>query len=181
MPIPALLTAAELREHCRVDDTGEDAKLLAMAAAAERHIEAQTGHVLTRRTELLRDMDWPHDGWELVRTPVLGVTSIGYIDTDGMAQVLSPATWWLVPSDIPRIALRTGQSWPEIQDDSVIDILLDVGYPAGECPPELKQACLMLVGHFYANRETVAFTAAAVEMPLGVSAMIAGFRLLSIA
>jgi uncharacterized phiE125 gp8 family phage protein len=181
LPVPALLTAAELRAHCRVDDAGEDTLLLAMGAAAERHIEAQTGCVLTRRSEFVRDTDWPHDSMELVRYPVHAVTSITYKDEAGAAQTLSPTVYWLQPGKIAQIKLRTGQTWPDIQDDSVIDFTLDVGFPSGACPEQLRHACLLLAGHFYANRETVAFSASVVEMPFAVSALIADFRLLSIA
>lgn len=181
MSIPALLSAADLRTHCRVDDTGEDATLLAMGAAAERHIEAQTGCVLTRRQEFIRDLDFPHDGWSLVRYPVHAVTSITYTDEAGAVQTLSPSVYWLVPGKIAQIKLRTGQEWPEIQDDSVIDIQIDAGFPAGVCPEQLRHACLLLAGHFYANRETVAFSASVVEMPFAVSALVADFRLKSLA
>jgi uncharacterized phiE125 gp8 family phage protein len=181
MTIPALLTAAELRVQARVDDVAEDATLLAFGAAAERRIEALTGQALTRRVEYLRELDWPHDGWELVRYPVNGVSSISYTDPAGAPQALPGTVWVLTPGKVARLRLRQGQEWPETLADSEISIALDVGYPTGACPANLKLACLMLAAHYYDTRGTVTMGAAATEIPETVSALIADFRLLMLA
>jgi hypothetical protein len=51
------------------------------------------------------------------------------------------------------------------------------GFADGEAP-ELDQAALMLVAHWFVNREAVAVgaTAAAVELPLAVQMLIAPYR-----
>ncbi len=179
MSIPPLLTIEDLRKQCRVDGTEDDDALLDMADAAQRYVEEMTSHALTRRAEFLRYDSWTDDVWELVRYPVHAVTSITYTDTAGLVQTLSPSIYWLRPtaSKTFELKLRAGQQWPEIADDSIIDIELDVGYPTGACPRNLKRACLMLAAHFYANRETVAFTSQVAEMPLGVTHLIGSFRL----
>lgn len=177
MSIPPLLTVDELRSYCRVEEPGEDVALLAMAAAAERHVESVTGRVLTRRTEFVRDTMWPAEGWELVRNPVLAVQAITYTDPAGIEQALAPETYVLEPGNTAWLRLRTGALWPEILPDSEIVIALDVGYPPGFCPPPLVQACLMLTGHFYDNRGAVNVGSAVTEMPLAVNALIAPYRL----
>jgi uncharacterized phiE125 gp8 family phage protein len=177
MSVPPLLTIAELRAWCRVEDPTEDATLLALAASAERHVEEITGQVLTRRTEVIRDTAWPDAGWELIRFPVIRVVEIGYIDSAGAAQQLPGTVWVLDQGKRSLLRRRTGQSWPAIQDDSEIMVVLDVGYPDQSCPPGLKTACLHLVAHWFDNRGAVNVGNIVTEMPVTVASLVAPFRL----
>jgi uncharacterized phiE125 gp8 family phage protein len=49
------------------------------------------------------------------------------------------------------------------------------GYEDGEAP-DLDQAALMLVAHWYQNREAVSRAARPPELPLAVSMLIAPYR-----
>lgn len=178
MSIPPLLTIAELRAYCRVEeDPAQDAQLLAMAAAAERHVESITGHVLTRRLEVVRDRAWPQAGWELVRFPLLQVLGIGYTDSTGEGQQLPPTAWVLEAGRRSLLRLRRGQSWPAILADSEIVLTLDVGYPAGECPPPLRLACLHLAAHWFDNRGAVNVGNIVTEIPKTFAELVAPYRL----
>ncbi len=178
MPIPPLLTIAELRAYCRAEeDPAQDAELLAMAAAAERHVESLTGQVLTRRTEILRDREWPEAGWDLVRYPVLQVLGITYTDPAGAVRQLPELVWVVESGPRSLVRLRTGQQWPEILPDSEIILSLDVGYPSGLCPPPLKLACQHLAAHWFDNRGAVSVAASVTEIPKTFDALIAPYRL----
>lgn len=178
MSIPPLLTIAELRAYVRAEeDPAQDAVLLAMAAAAERHVEAMTGQVLTRRAEVLRDTQWPAGGWEFIRHPLIQVLEISYTDPAGDVQMLPETVFVLELGPRALVRLRNGQRWPEIQADSEITLSLDVGYPDEQCPPQLRLACLMLAGHWFDNRGAVNIGAAVSDMPLTVSTLISPFRL----
>lgn len=178
MSIPPLLTIAELRAQCRVEDSADDATLLAMAAAAERHVESITGQVLTPRTQVQRKAGWPPAaGWELLRTPVQAVTSVGYTDRAGAAQTVPPSVWVLRTADRPVLALRQDAVWPEIQPDSEILITLQTGYATGACPPALKQACLLLAGFWFDNRSAVNVGNIVQQLPLAFAELVADFKL----
>jgi uncharacterized phiE125 gp8 family phage protein len=179
--LPLLLTLPELRLQARTDSEADDPALLAFAAAAQEYIEQMTGHALTRRAEVIRDVQFPPEGWKIARHPVNAVTAINYTDAAGAQQILPSSVWVLVPGFVSVLRRRTGQQWPEIQPDSEISIQLDVGYPIGGCPHPLRQACLMLASHFHANREPVNIGSSAVDLPFSVAALISSYRTLSFA
>ncbi len=172
-----LLSATELRAQCRVDDPDEDSILLAYAAAAERHVESVTGHVLTYRSEFVRDTLFPAAGWNIVRFPIHHVIGIEYDGADGNPAQLASTAFLLQPVHIGyQLRLRAGQVWPDLAEAGEVNIELAAGYPIGECPTPLKQACLLLAAHFYANREAVA-PGNFGELPFAASALMAPYRI----
>jgi hypothetical protein len=100
----------------------------------------------------------------------------GIIDDDSNAQdyaepVLQASRCRLFPA-------RDGW-WPPLGRHGTVTVTYTAGYedPAVDAP-ELQQAVLMLVAHWFQNREaTVAGSAAAaVELPLGVAELCASYR-----
>lgn len=61
--------------------------------------------------------------------------------------------------------------------DAAVDYLARIGclVDAEPLPAVLKQAALLLIGHWYANREAVN-TASTSELPLGFNALVASVR-----
>lgn len=66
----------------------------------------------------------------------------------------------------------------QIAIDAAMDHLrsIDVDVDADPFPPALKQAVLMLVAHFFSNKEAVTTEVSATVTPLGVSRLIAPYR-----
>lgn len=112
----------------------------------------------TRRCLMPQTLDL-YASWfcvELLRPPIISVTSIRYYDENNVLQTLSPNVYFVEDGMVPRIALADGQTWPSVypRQDAVI-VRYRAGYEATGSPSDLsdrsgipgalKQACLVQV------------------------------------
>lgn len=147
------VTTDELAQHLRLGEAeaeAEESLLDQYIQTATQFIESQTrASIITRQIRLSLDC-FPHGPIiDLPRPPLHAVTSVRYMDLNDQLQTV-PADHYRVDisSQPGRIILKPGHAWP--RTDQVF-----IEYTAGhENPPAiLKQAVLMLAGHYYAHRE----------------------------
>jgi hypothetical protein len=186
------------KAHLRVETAAEDTIIGAYLAAAIADVEDATGKLLSpaivtqaadgfpgnarasafRREPYHANAGSHQQAIRLWKGPVDGETAavaIKYDDPDGVEQTL--AEFRLVEGRNAQLLPAFGESWPLTAiGPGTVRITYTAGY--ADVPPALDQAVLMLVGHFYANREAVnaADRAAAVELPLGVEDKLARYR-----
>ena len=166
-PPVAPVTLQEAKDHLRLTDGSNPHEHNDML---RRHIEAATneveGHInraLVQRTFEYRLPTF----WDLMKlpvTPVQSITSIQYIDTNGVTQTLATSVYGAdLNSEPPYIYLDYGQSWPGTRDiHNAVTITFVGGYASvdsGDSPaitdyrkkiPEgIKQAILLLVEDMY--------------------------------
>lgn len=93
------------------------------------------------------------------RPPLIAVPSITYLDLDGNTDTIASTVYRVDTSSEPgRITLDYNQTWPsDIRNvTNPIVITHTAGYGArAAVPDDIKHAILMLVGHWYENRESV--------------------------
>jgi len=105
--------------------------------------------------------------------------SITYVDTNGDEQTLDPSQYQVGTHElVGAIDEAYGVCWPAVRCQmDAISVEYTAGYTQASPMPEgIRQAILLLVGHFYANREAVIGAAARispVELPIGVEALLA--------
>lgn len=177
---PVTLTEAKLQ--CRVDATDEDTFITGLITAAREEVERLSWHVLLTQTLELVLNGWPcDDEIYLPRPPLQSVTSVIYKLTDH-SSVTWPATRYVVATDsVPAyITPAYGLSWPT----DVLDVAeaVRVRYVAGWTsaalvPQSLKLACLLLIAHWYENREGISMGSIGHEVPMGVDALCTSYRL----
>lgn len=169
-PATEPLTLAMAKAHVRVDDDADDALIGALIATARAHVEARTGTRLVTQTVSIRADGWT-DLASLPIGPVGDVVSVGYLDADDEAATLSADDYDLQADGLEaRIALAYGARWPAIRDGSLITVTCEVGYgDADEQPPEVVQAMLLLIGDFYAQRESFVTGTIATAVPLAAT------------
>jgi uncharacterized phiE125 gp8 family phage protein len=153
------VTLAEAKSQCNVVATDEDSLLLRLIAAAREFIEVLTSRALITQTLRVRLHQWPCEKIELPRPPLQAVTGITYYDLAGALQTL-PTTYYDVDADRqPGVVWRDEDaSWPSADDrTNGITITYTAGYGASGAavPARARQAILLLVGHWYRNREAV--------------------------
>lgn len=172
-PASEPVTLGEAKAQCRVDGTDSDTLLAAQIAAARSYVEDYCGRALVARTVTVK-CDSFDDFAVFPVVPLSSVTSVSYVDSAGASQTLS-ADVYEVRSDglTASVALKHGQSWPSIQSGSRITVTAVVG---GVVPEAVKQALLLLIGHFFSNREAVSVGATVAETPIAVSALLANHR-----
>lgn len=177
--VQPLLSAAECRAQCRIDDDARDAELLALAAAAQAHVEARTGCWLTPRLARAEAAAWAD--WQVMKSPVRTLQAVRYVDADGGAAEIATAD--VIVRDrfgVSEIALGGGVR-PRLWPGSRILVEMVIGAEALAVAPDLRAAVLLMLGHMERNREAVAAGAGAAEVPLGVEALCAPHRLWGLA
>lgn len=175
------LTLEECYRHLRIDPIEfdsdgqghrpDDDLILGLARAARQHCEHFTGlSLMSSDYELALD-EWPEDG-EIVlpRAPFLSVQEIRVSD-DSSDWPLDESSYTVDDySKVPYGILRPVSEWPAIEEGNQARIRFRTG------PTEaILAAMLLLVGHWYANREAVGNLQQQL-LPLGVEALLRPYR-----
>lgn len=176
---PISLTEAKL--HLRIDSNDEDALVTALVSSAVAYFDGYSG-VLGRA---LVTQTWQQDFsafGDMMRLPVgdlLSVVSVSYYDSTNAQQTLGPSVYTAFSDTIgPYITLKPGQAWPSTYArHDAVRITWTAGYgpAAADVPYTLRTAMLLLVGHWYANREATTVGDSASELPLAVASIRAQF------
>lgn len=199
-PEGAALTLEEAKRHLRVerDDENDDIdRLIAVASERaedflNRKLMTQTWMISWDRGEYL----WV-DSRGVVKLPfppLQAVDSIKYTDAAGVEQTIDPAYYQVdIVSEPGRIAPAAGMVgiWPWLMPSllpiapalSAIRVQFKCGYSENNpMPLKIKQAMLLMLGHFYENREAVlaGLRAAAIEIPLGAESLMWASREISV-
>lgn len=186
---PVLVTAAatmpvtrtEAKSHLRVDGTTEDTLIDGLIAAAVSYFDGWSG-VLGRAlvTQTWRqDYDDFRSCLRLPLFPVASVTIIQYIDTSGATQTVGPENYSLLSDDRGfYVRFKDSYGFPALNADGpAVKVTYVAGVADTDVEKAIKQAILLLIGHFYANREAVVVgVAMPSKVPMAVDALIAPFR-----
>jgi uncharacterized phiE125 gp8 family phage protein len=167
-PAAQQIPTVDLRAHCRTG-SDEDALLTGFLAAAVGYAEHYTGRSFGSQTLELALDEFPAGSIELLRGPVTGITSIKYIDEDGVEQTLSNTLYTLDDYGIQCWAVpKVDTEWPAtLAAANAVKVL----YVAGDLPSAVRAALLLTVGHLFENREASA-PVALQELPMGVKSLL---------
>jgi hypothetical protein len=160
-PIGEVLSLALAKQHCRVRHPDDDAVIAQYIAAAVDWVEeaCQTVFLETPFTAAGGSFDLDFAGYP---NPV--ISEITYTDPLGVAG--NVAEWEIRDSKLHV------EDKPKI---STVSVVFKAGLGAGNIPPKLLHATLMLVASFYLQRADLT-TNPANSVPMGVRAMIAQHR-----
>ena len=181
------LTLAEARLHLRITATTEDDTITRLIKAARLRLEKETGRAFIEQTLEYRGEDFPGCAPYRIKIPrpcLIELQSIKYLDVDGVLQTVGSSNYDVIDggdweSMVQPIATF---DWPQVIDDrpDAVRLRFRAGWEgsgspqdlASNIPDDIKQAMLLLVGHWFENREQV-FVAPAREvvqqLPDGVS------------
>lgn len=166
------VTLAEAKAHLRIDSTDEDTLVDSLITTAREYIEEQTRLSLVATRWRYRLEGFPEDGGdiELPRRPML-------LSTNANKNLSSPVVrYWqgteneeiflldqtdgdflAATGNPPTVRLYNAWLWPFVTTWRPLPV--EVEYTAGygtdgaNVPRPLKMAILLLVGHWYQNRE----------------------------
>lgn len=164
------LTLAEVHAHLRLipgDDSEDEPILLPLITTAREYCENITGCAMARQTIAA----YPEAGLGTVllpMPPIIQLESVTAYEEDGTGILLEPPSYCydevsglVLLQDVPG-GLRAMNP-------------IEIRYRAGpeKVPFTMRQAMLLLVGHFYENREAVEVgSVASVEISLTVNALL---------
>lgn len=166
-------------------NTTEDPELVRWIRSAREHIEKITGRALITQTLDLMLPCFPACAvLELPRAPLQSVTSVKYISSDGTETTWDAGNYVVSTGsdyDPGRLALAYGVSWPSFTpyplDPVRIRYVAGYGASGASVPTNLRDAMLLLVGHWYANRETVITGTISKQLEFTVDALVGNYRL----
>lgn len=168
-PASEPVTLAEAKLHCHVDGSEEDTLLTNLIVAAREYCEAhQNKAYITQTLEETLD-GWPSFPHELPRPPLASVASIKYYGMDNTEYTLGAANYYTDAAS-NRICLTYGVTLPTVTLREMAAV--KITYTAGGTTvnQRAKQAMLLLIGHWYANREATGKTTG--EIDFAVRALI---------
>lgn len=176
-PASEPVTLTEVKQQCRIDDSASDTYLDRLIKAARAFVEAQCGTRLVTQTVAVK-CDGFYDFRHLSFGPVASISSISYVDANGITQTLAAGVYEARIDGLnAAIVLKYGQVWPAIQIGSRITVTAIVGYPV--IPEDIIQAMMLLIGAWFENREETVVGVQVFGLPasVAVNALLINHRL----
>lgn len=176
------VSVADVKEQSRVDGVAEDALLARLIDAATATIDGPYGIGICLESQ---QWEWAMDRFPLVFQiplyPVISVDSIKYIDQNGTEQTLDPSVYRVDTHSNPaRINLAWNQVWPSARlVSNAVKVTITAGHTS--VPEDLKHAIVLLVAHWYENREAVTLDGTPRNMPMAVDAILDRYRVPGVA
>lgn len=179
-PADEPVTLVEAKTHLKQDLTDDDNLIRALIAAARSAVEEDTHRALCTQTlRLTIDDDWPlrrersRDVRQIVlpRPPLASVTSVTYVDLNGATQTLATSQYTVSKREtgLWTIAPAYDVIWPDVRCvPEAITVTYIAGSAVSAVPAPIKSAILLLIGHWYENREAVITGTIATTLPMTV-------------
>jgi uncharacterized phiE125 gp8 family phage protein len=171
-PFAAAAAKVHLRETLASVDN--DAYIDALIKRARQTAEARTGRTLLATTwKLLFDHGFPH-AIVLEHGPILSVTSVKYIDNDGVQQTLAPSAYQAAVARMPaRIVPAYGTLWPVTRcQPEAVEVIYTAGYADADAIPQgIIHWMFLAVTWMYENRS---LAGEAPDVPRGFADQLLG-------
>lgn len=158
---PAVLpvTLAEAKLAAAAEGTANDTAFNDIwIPAAVNQAQSQTGRVFITQTWRLTQEYFPCGAIPLPYPPLQSVSSIKYLDQDGVQQTLDTSEYQVVNDElIGFVRPAFGKSWPSTRNfPGAIEIEFVAGYGAADdVPRDIKNWILMATATWYRQREGV--------------------------
>jgi uncharacterized phiE125 gp8 family phage protein len=123
------------------------------------------------------------EGIPLPMSPASAITSIKYIDVNGVLQTLDSAKYTLLTDDPNQVIPAYGESWPEYRSQpGAVAIRYVAGYGAASSnvPEAIRAWILLNVASLYENRENIAIgNGGVIELSTMADSLIDSYRLVT--
>lgn len=155
-PASEPIDLATAKAHCRVIHSSEDSLIALYIAAAAQALDGPDG--LLGRALLTQTWDYSQDGFDgdsiaLPLPPLQSVTTVKYLDADGVLQTLDAGRYTVNTAD--GTVTIDADGWPTTQDvPNAVTIRFVAGYAsATEVPAPIRAAMLLHIGDLFENRQ----------------------------
>jgi uncharacterized phiE125 gp8 family phage protein len=164
------ITLADAKVHLKVDAdlTADDTLISSLIKSVQLACENRCQRTLITTTwELVLDCfsDW----LRLLYPRVLGVTSVKYIDQDGVEQTLASTEYQVdVAAEPGRVTPAYGKTWPttRVQPNAVrVRYTAGYGAAASDIPEDLVLWMKLHLGHYYTHRDASVTGANVMPLP----------------
>jgi uncharacterized phiE125 gp8 family phage protein len=184
-PVVEPVSLAEAKLHMRVEIDDDDTLIAGLITAAREHLESTARPQLAMLTQTWRYVAdaWPvGDTLELRPYPLQSVSSIKYTSDAGVEATLASSNYVVDSYSEPgRVRLKSTAGWPSTTlaalNGLVVEFVAGYGNTPADLPQRLRQSVLLLVAHWYENREPVVVSGAMPkELPLSIQSLMRHWR-----
>lgn len=179
-PAAEPVSLADAKAHLRVDGTDENNLITSLIVAARQFVENHCEIALITQT-LRLTLPAFAAAIRLPRPPVSGITQIEYVNTAGTVVTVmnnGNSLWRLSAGPMqPIVTPYFNTSWPDtaaVPDAVKITYTAGFGAAATDVPQAIRQAMLLLIGHWYKTREAAGPVLA--DAPFAVTALLAPYK-----
>ena len=158
-PATKPITLAEVKAQLRVEHSDDDVIIqrLIDVVVAYTDVRGALGQAMITQKWAQWMGPNPTQKVALVLGPVQSVTAIKYYDVDGALQTDTLTNYQTFGTDFTStVGPKDGFSWPVTQNRSdAIRIEYEIGFgdAIADVPQSIRHALMLLVGHWYDNRE----------------------------
>jgi len=191
-PASEPVTLTEAKTHLRQDVSAEDALIETLIQVAREHAESVTGRAFITQTWEYAIDDFPPFYWRnhrshihdqhairLPKTPVQTVDAVNYLAPDGSDQTVDPSVYRVDSvSDPTRVTEADGSHWPttnHVTNAVRVEFTAGYGDNAEDVPAAIRQAILLMIGHWYDHRQAVMEDNVA-ETPMAAKSLLAPYK-----
>lgn len=171
---PISLATAKL--HLKVDFDDDDTLISNLIDTATEWCQSRIGQQFITATRRLYLDGFPCREIVLPYPPAATVTSITYIDIGGTTQTWTSSLYQTDLATRPaRIRPAWSQVWPSTRGDLnsvIVNYTCGYGATAASVPAPIRQAMLLLIGHWYENREAINIGNIVSDIPLTVESLL---------
>jgi len=174
-----LVSLAEAKAHLEYPASDRDSYINSLIAAACEMVdgpEAMTGKAIAEQTwtYAVRKVE-AGEIW-LPLFPVKALQSVTYYDANNVSQTINVNQFRLVANeDFAYLEPVNGFVWPALYDrGDAVTFTLQLGMD--EVPAGIKQAVLLLIGHWFENREGVIVGVTSKSIEMAVESLINRWR-----
>jgi len=153
------ISLAEVKEQLRVEHGDDDVIIsrLINVAVAYTDVRGALGQAMITQKWAQWLSSNPAQSVPLTLGPVQAVTAVKYYDQDGVLQTDDINNYEVFGTEFAsKVGPKEGFSWPVAQDrQDAIKIEYEIGYgdASSDVPDTIRHAMMMLIGHWYDNRE----------------------------
>lgn len=173
-----LVTTAEAKVHLEYADSDRDSYIGALCSAASEMLDGPYGMI----GKAVNEQTWtfglrtvPTGQIEIPVFPVKVLQAVAYYDASNVSQVINVNQFRLVANeDYAYLEPVAGFAWPVLYDRAdAVTFTVQLGMSAA--PAGLKQAALLLVSHWFENREAVS-DKSMLPVPFALESLIGRWR-----
>lgn len=179
------VSLVEAKQHCHVDFDDDDALITLYIKSAAAHIEGNRGvmgrALLNQDWELYAD-EFPCGDLTVPLGPLVSVASVEYLDQTTGNYVTWASSNYTVDMVSFEGRISPVDSWPStLTRVNAVRVTFTAGHgaDASTLPADIKAALLMLIGHWYSNREAVG-DVGTMTVPLTFDSLIGAVSKISI-
>jgi uncharacterized phiE125 gp8 family phage protein len=175
------VSVADAKIHLRVDGTAEDALIASLIITSRLHVEAALNLALITQSWSYFLDRWPQAcEVALPLRPVQSIIAVRIWSAEDTSETVATSTYVLDGAAAPARLVWAASACPPVPTRRVngIEIALQAGFGDGAdaVPAPIRHALLLLVAHWYENREPVEIGATDMEIPAMVSTLLAPWR-----